>query len=131
GFNFSYREPHWGTNNPHPNTPVDPVTGQPHELGLPASVVDASGNPLFDEVTDSLGQTRLVPVTDLSRGQPLYRQTAEGLEPVVLDPENLDGNTIEQINGVNVLTSGNALSQQRVIDPNTIQFNGWTGSSGN
>lgn len=117
GFTVNFREPYWGENNPHPDTPIDPSTGQPHESGLPASVMDSEGNPIFDEVTTN-GFTRLVPVTDPSRGTPMFN-TAEGPDgeivytPVVVDEE------------------GETVNQQRVVDPNAIVFNGWSGSSGN
>jgi iron complex outermembrane receptor protein len=131
GFNDSFRQPFWGEDNPHPHTPIDPDTGLRHEQGLPSSVVDANGDPIFDEVADADGGTRFVPVTDPSRGTPIYQMQDDGTyAPVVLDGQERNY-TIELENGIYVLKEGNIRSQQRIIDPNGLVHNGWTGSSGN
>lgn len=84
GTTFSFEEPYWGPNRPHPLTPIDPRTGTPHVSGLPASIDPATGQPMFN-----------------SSGDPVY------------------------------LVDGEPATQQRIVDPDSINFAGFNGSSGN
>ncbi len=49
GFTYNFKDPYWGPNNPHPDTPIDPATGERHVSGLPATIDPTTGLPEFNE----------------------------------------------------------------------------------
>jgi iron complex outermembrane recepter protein len=104
GSTFSFMAPYWNTANKHPLTPIDPNTSQLHVSGLPATVKSGS--------TCTSGTVQFAcPASVAAAGNgPLFDSAGN---PVFL--------------GAN----GEPLNEQRIIDPDSINFMGWSGSSGN
>lgn len=101
GSTYTVKSPYWGANNPHPLTPE--VNGAPHPSGLPATVKNGS---------ICMSGTVPVPCGAYSSA-PDGALFNEAGAPVFLDAE------------------GERMSEQRIIDGNSISFMGWQGSSGN
>jgi len=101
GTTYTFKAPYWGANNPHPLTPV--IDGVRHASGLPATVKNGS-NCVSGTVTVPCGTYGSAP------DGPLL--SSSGV-PVFLDD------------------TGAEMSEQRIVDGNSVNFMGWQGSSGN
>ena len=101
GSTYTFKSNYWGSENPHPLTPI--INGVPHSSGLPATVKSGS---------TCMSGTVSVPCGEFASA-PDGALLNDAGNPVFLSAE------------------GEPISEQRIVDGNSVNFMGFQGSSGN